>query len=80
MRPFYLYKTHRGIFYVQYHNELTGKRGSPHSTFQRNYNDAFKIACNWLQKGLPSREGRKPVETVATVQSFMSLLEGGKLG
>lgn len=80
MRPFYLYKTHRGIFYVQYFNELSGKRGSPHSTFQRNYTDAFKVACNWLQKGLPTREGRKPVEMVAAVQSFMSLLDGGKLG
>lgn len=80
MRPFYLYKTHRGIFYVQYYNELTGKRSSPRSTFQRNYTDAMKVACAWLQKGLPTREGRKPVEQVATVQSFMSLLEGGKLG
>ncbi|MBN1616646.1 MAG: hypothetical protein JW875_04980, partial [Spirochaetales bacterium] len=40
----------------------------------------MKVACTWLQKGLPTREGRKPVEQVATVQSFMSLLEGGKLG
>ena len=80
MRPFYLYKTHRGIFYVQFYNELTGKRGSPHSTFQRNYTDAMKVACNWLHSGLPTREGRKPVEQVATVQYFMSLLAEGKLG
>ena len=50
------------------------------STRQRSYTEAMKVACSWLQKGLPTREGRKPVETVSTVQSFMSLLEGGKLG
>lgn len=38
------------------------------------------MACIWLQSGLPTREGRKPVEKLATVQSFISLLEGGKRG
>jgi integrase len=80
MRPFYLYRSKRGIYYVQFSNEKTHERFTALSTKQRNYTDAMKVACNWLQTGLPTREGRKPVEQVATVQSFMSLLEGGKLG
>ncbi len=80
MRPFYLYKSKRGIYYVQFSNEKTHERFTALSTRQRNYTDAMKVACNWLQKGLPTREGRKPVEQVATVQSFMSLLAEGKLG
>lgn len=79
MRPFYLYKSKRGIYYVQFSNEKTHERFSALSTKQRNYTDAMKVACNWLQTGLPTREGRKPVEQVATVQSFMSLLESGML-
>lgn len=80
MRPFYLYKSKRGIYYVQFSNEQTHERFTALSTKQRNYTDAMKVACAWLQTGLPTREGYKPVEYVATVQSFMSLLEGGKLG
>lgn len=80
MRPYYIYRTCRGIYYVQFFNELTGKRGSPRSTFQRTYPDALKVVCNWLQKGLPSPEGRKPIQTVATVQAFLDLVQHGKLG
>jgi hypothetical protein len=80
MRPFYLYKSKRGIYYVQFSNEQTHERFTALSTRQRNYTDAIKVACNWLHSGLPTREGRKPVEQVATVQSFMTLLEDGKLG
>lgn len=80
MRPFYLYKSKRGIYYVQFSNEQTHERFTALSTKQRNYTDAMKVACAWLQTGLPTREGCKPVEYVATVQSFISLLEGGKLG
>ncbi|MBN2251224.1 MAG: tyrosine-type recombinase/integrase, partial [Candidatus Altiarchaeota archaeon] len=64
----------------QFSNEKTHERCTALSTKQRNYTDAMKVACNWLQNGLPSREGRRPVEHVSTVQAFMSLLEGGKLG
>jgi integrase len=80
MRPFYIYKSKRGIYYVQFSNEKLHERFTALSTRQRNYTEAMKVACHWLQHGFPSREGKKPVETVATVQSFMSLLEGGKLG
>jgi len=80
MRPFYIYKAKNSVFYVQFTSEQTKKRLSALSTHQRNYNDALKIACNWLQNGIPSREGKRPVETVAAVQAFVSLVEGGELG
>ena len=80
MRPFYLYKSKRSIFYVQFSNEKTHERFTALSTKQRNYTDAMRVACEWLQNGVPSREGRRPVDQVSTVQAFVSLLEGGKLG
>jgi len=67
MRPFYLYKSKRGIYYVQFSNEKTHACFTALSTKQRNYTDAMKVACNWLQTGLPTREGCKSVEQVATV-------------
>jgi len=64
MRPFYLYKSKRGIFYVQFSNEKTHERFTALSTKQRNYTDAMRVACEWLQNGVPSREGRRPVDQV----------------
>lgn len=40
----------------------------------------MKVVYSWIQNGLPTREGPKPVDTVLIVQAFMSLLENGKLG
>lgn len=80
MRPFYLYKSKRGIYYVQFSNSKTHERLTALSTRQKTYTEAMTVACNWLQKGLPTREGRKSLETVETVQAFLSLLADGKLG
>ena len=80
MRPFYVYKAKNGFFYVQFSNEQLKKRLSALSTRQRNYNDALRVACSWFKNGIPSREGKRPVETVAAVHTFISLVEGGDLG
>lgn len=80
MRPFYLYKSKRGIYYVQFSNEKTHERLTALSTKQRNYNEALRVACEWLKDGIPSREGARSVAMAATVQSFVALLEGGELG
>jgi hypothetical protein len=80
MRPFYLYRSKRGIYYVQFSNELTGKRGSPHSTFKQNYDEAFRVACDWLNSGIPVFGGKtRAVESDSVIKAFLDSVRKGKL-
>jgi len=80
MRPFYLYRSKRGIYYVQFSNELTGKRGSPHSTFKQNYDEAFRVACDWLNSGIPVSGGKtRAVESDSVIKAFLDSVRKGKL-
>jgi len=79
MRPFYLFKSKHGIFYVQYSNEMTHARCSAKSTRERSYTAAMKVACDWMRNGIPSRTGNRIVESEMVVDTFLNLLNGGKL-
>lgn len=79
MRPFYIYKSKHGIYYVQFTDERTQVRLSARSTGQRSYTDALRVACAWLRDGVPEKGRARPVDDVATVKAFLGLLENGKI-
>jgi hypothetical protein len=79
MRPFYIYKAKHGVFYVQFSNELTHERCTAISTRERSYTKAMKIACEWMQDGIPSKSGNRTLESKTVVDTFHNLLNGGKL-
>jgi len=69
MRPFYLFKSKHGIFYVQFSNEMTHERCSALSTRERSYTAAMKVACKWMRNGIPSKTGNRIVESAMVAKN-----------
>lgn len=75
-RKFYLFKRKNSdVYYVQFVNTETGKRGTAWSTGTADRDKAVELATAWLYEGIPSKHGRQLVQNVLTYQAILKKLQ-----
>ena len=80
MRPFYLYKSKHGVYYVQFTNKVTHSRLTARSTGKRDYTEAMLVACEWLNSGIPVSGGKtRAVESDSVIKAFLDSVRKGSL-